>query len=93
MPTCVDMKSIFFKYCCCCKTKEYTKFLEQTKYCKGEIVSNLDLVKSMQRMRMHGLALRLLMNHDVEKVSGWFGYKRDISYAGGEMAGDVDENK
>ena len=42
---------------------------------------------------MHGIALRLLMNQDMEKVSGWFGYKRDVSYAGGKMAGDVDENE
>ena len=52
-------------------------------------MNNLDLVKFMQRMRMHGVALRLLMSSDVERVSGWFGYKRDIKYAGGPMAGDL----
>ena len=40
---------------------------------------------------MHGVALKMLMTTDIMLVSGWFGYKRDITYAGGKMAG-VDAN-
>jgi hypothetical protein len=41
---------------------------------------------------MHGVALKMLMNRDIMQVSGWFGYKRDLSYAGGEMAGSGAKN-
>jgi hypothetical protein len=42
---------------------------------------------------MHGVALKMLMNKDVMAVSGWFGYKRDLSYAGGAMAGTNAQNQ
>ena len=42
---------------------------------------------------MHGVALKMLMNKDVRAVSGWFGYKRDLSYAGGIMAGTDAKNQ
>jgi hypothetical protein len=31
-------------------------------------------------MRMHGFALRLLINDDVKIFSAWLGYKKDLSY-------------
>jgi hypothetical protein len=42
---------------------------------------------------MHGVALKMIMSKDVKDVSGWFGYKRDIKYAGGKMAGEDAENQ
>ena len=32
-------------------------------------------------MRMHGIALRMLMSNDVRQVCGWLGYKRGVQYA------------
>jgi hypothetical protein len=101
VPNLVDLKSILFTYVCCClkkdlcciKTKEYRTFMHQTKDIKGEIIQNLDLVKFIQRLRMHGVALKMIMDKDVKDVSGWFGYKRDIKYAGGKMAGINQENQ
>jgi hypothetical protein len=57
--------------------------MRKTKDVKGEIVRNMDIVKFVQRLRMHGVALKMIMSKDVQDVSGWFGYKRDIKYAGG----------
>jgi hypothetical protein len=37
---------------------------------------------------MHGVALKMIMSKDVKDFSGWYGYKRDIKYAGGMMAGE-----
>jgi hypothetical protein len=63
-----------------------------TQHAKPEIIRNMDVVKFLQRLRMHGVALKMLMNRDIMQVSGWFGYKRDLSYAGGEMAGSGAKN-
>jgi hypothetical protein len=66
--------------------------MRKTKDVKGEIVKNMDIIKFVQRLRMHGVALKMIMSKDVKDVSGWFGYKRDIKYAGGVMAGESAEN-
>jgi hypothetical protein len=88
----IDLKSAYYEFICCwlckcCKSKEYRNFVKTTQHAKPEIVKNLDLVKFIQRLRMHGVALKMLMNKDIMAVSGWFGYRRDLSYAGGDMAG------
>jgi hypothetical protein len=31
-------------------------------------------------MRMHGLALRMLMTKEEKQVCGWLGYKRHVKY-------------
>jgi hypothetical protein len=41
---------------------------------------------------MHGVALKMIMSKDVKDFSGWYGYKRDIKYAGGMMAGEEAQN-
>jgi hypothetical protein len=93
VPKLIDLKTVWFKFFCCCKTNEYKAFVQTTQHAKPEIIKNLDIVKFIQRLRMHGVALKMLMNKDVRSVSGWFGYKRDLSYAGGEMAGTNARNQ
>ena len=87
VPTIIDLKNIWFRLFCCCKTKDYKHFMLKTQHTKPEIINNLDLVKFIQRLRMHGVALKMLMDKDVLQVSGWWGFKRDVRYAGGTMAG------
>jgi hypothetical protein len=55
-------------------------YAEKIKYVRPEIEKDLDLVRYIQRIRMHGLALRLLMNEDHKRISGWLGYRRDIEH-------------
>jgi hypothetical protein len=33
-------------------------------------------------MRMHSLALQMMMSQDVKKTVGYFGFKRNIKYSG-----------
>ena len=68
---------------------------KNTQHTFPEIRYNLDIVRFIQRMRMHGVALRMMMNEDVMKVSGWFGYKRHIKYAQEQIGNEkeVEENE
>ena len=43
-------------------------------------------------MRMHSLALRLLMNAEQKTLSGWLGYKRDLDYINNEHAEEILEH-
>jgi hypothetical protein len=44
-------------------------------------------------MRMHGVALKMMMSKDVQKVSAEFGFKRHVKYAGAQRAGEMGEGE
>ena len=77
VPSCMNVRPFF---CGCCPSKEYKKFRHQSANTKEEIIANLDVVKLIQRTRMHGIALRLLMTPDIATISSHLGFKRDIWY-------------
>jgi len=49
----------------------------------------MDIVRYIRNMRMHGLALRLLMNNEQKTLSGWLGYQRDLTYVNDDFAEEV----
>jgi hypothetical protein len=54
-------------------------------------MDNFDIVRYVQRQRMHGAALRLLMNDEQRNLSAEFGYLRCISYVEDFQEKDAEE--
>jgi len=79
---------ILFSWCCggcCCKRGCRRMWLGgdfdlQTRGLKEEVDYSLDIARYIRRIRMHGLALMLLMDDEHTKVSGMLGEKRDVKF-------------
>ena len=68
--------------CCCCKTKAYRDYKKMTEKVQNDLEKSLDLVTHIKRMRMHGIALGILMSKDLKRVSGLYGEKRNVHHMG-----------
>jgi len=68
----------FFCSCCafCCCGRDH----ERDILARKDVESEIDIVSFLKRMRMHGFALGLLMNHRERHLAAVYGQKRDIRH-------------
>jgi hypothetical protein len=85
IPECFDwhhLKTLLTSCCCCsrCVPKSVREYERKIEGIDDDLDRSLDIISYVKKLRMHGLALSVLLSHTEREVSGFLCDKRDVKH-------------